>query len=34
MLAKARKNYVAIEKVYVAIKLAKVGRNSVTIDDF
>ena len=33
-LAEARRNYVTINKFYVAIELAKVGRISVAIEDF
>ena len=33
-LANARTNYVAIEQFYVAIELARVGRISITIEDF
>ena len=33
-MAKARRNYVAIEQFYVAIELARVRRISVAIEDF
>ena len=33
-LAKARRNYVAIEQFYVTIELARVGRISVSTKDF